>query len=265
MLRGMEWLAAVLLLGAAGWLGGLLAGLFGVGMGVALVPAMVAAAPLLGVAPAVAVKLALGTSLALTVPTSALAAWRQHRAGRLDQALFRAWLPGMAAGVLAGTLAAAVVPAEALALLFGVLALAVAACLAAPQARLRDAPPAVPALPAAVGGLSVLMGVGGGTLGVPAMSLFGVPIGRAVATAAAFGVVVSAPATLGLVVAGWGAAGRPWGSLGWVSLPVVALVLPLALWAAPMGVRLAEQARPLLLRRAFALFMALVGCRMLLA
>ncbi|MCX7932216.1 MAG: sulfite exporter TauE/SafE family protein [Rhodovarius sp.] len=265
----MGWLIGIGLLAAAGWIGGLLAGLFGVGVGVVLVPAALLAAPAFEVAPEVALKLGLGTALALTLPTSLLAALRQHRAGRFDRALFRRWGPPLLAGACLGTWLAAVAPAGWLGAVFGVLALLIAAYLGLlpPAARIAAAPPAGVAgalVPAAVGGCSVMMGVGGGTLGVPAMCLLGVPIGAAVATAAGFGVLVSAPATVGLILAGMEVAGRPWGSLGWVSLPMAALLLPIALAATPVGVRLAGRLPPVLLRRAFALFMAAVGLKMLL-
>ncbi len=256
---------AVALLLAAGALGGLLAGLFGVGMGVALVPAAVLAGPLLGVAPDVALRLGLGTALALTLPTSALAAWRQHARGALDVALFRRWAWPLLAGAVLGAVAVAFVPAAWLARVFGVLALVVAGYLAFwPAGSVLAARPPGGALPVSVGCFSALMGVGGGTLGVPAMVLFGVPIGTAVATASGFGVLVAGPAALGLMAAGWGVEGRPWGSLGWVSLPMVALLLPVAMAATPLGVRLAGRLPARVLRLAFAGFMALVGVKMLM-
>lgn len=259
--EGMEWL--ILLAGGA--LGGLLAGLFGVGIGVALVPAAALAAPFAGIAPDVALRLGLGTALALTVPTSALAAWRQHQRGALDLALLRRWAWPILAGAALGAALVAVVPAAWLARIFGVLALVVAGYLAfwPPGAVLAPRPPGG-AVPVAVGCFSALMGVGGGTLGVPVMVLCGVPIGTAVATASGFGVLVAGPATLGLLLAGWGVAGRPWGSLGWVSLPLLALLLPVAIATTPLGVRLAARLPARALRLAFAAFMALVGAKMLL-
>jgi uncharacterized membrane protein YfcA len=256
---------AVALLLAAGALGGLLAGLFGVGMGVTLVPAAVLAGPLLGVAPDVALRLGLGTALALTLPTSALAAWRQHARGALDVALFRRWAWPLLAGAVLGAAAVALVPAWVLARVFGVLALAVAGYLAFwPAGSVLVARPPGGALPVGLGCFSALMGVGGGTLGVPAMVLCGVPIGTAVATAAGFGVLVAGPAALGLMAAGWGVAGRPWGSLGWVSLPMLGLLLPVALATTPWGVRLAARLPARMLRLGFACFMALLGAKMLL-
>ena len=63
-----------------------------------------------------------------------------------------------------------------------------------------------------------MMGIGGGTVGVPAMTLCGVPIHRAVGTASAFGAIISIPGAIGAAIAGWGVAGLPPYSLGYVEL-----------------------------------------------
>jgi len=118
------------------------------------------------------------------------------------------------------------------------------------------------ALGAFIGGVSAMMGIGGGTVGVPALSIFGTPIRTAVATASAFGVVISIPATLGFLFGGWGNPALPPFSLGYVNLLGVALIVPASLLAAPWGVTLAHSIPPLLLKRLFALFLALTVVRM---
>ncbi len=264
----MEWLWLVPGLLAAGAVGGVLAGLFGVGVGVVLVPVMAGLLPLPGVDEALLIKLAIGTSLAMTAPTSWLAAQRHARGGTLDAGLLRRWAPGMVLGVLAGVALAGLVPGAVLIAVFGVTSLLVAfyVGLAGPGWRLGEAVPkglGGQGLAALVGGVSAAMGVGGGTLGVPALVLFGVPVARAVGTAGGFGVLIAVPATLGMIGAGWGLPGRGFGALGFVSLPGVALMLPVAMLATPWGVRLAQRLPARLLRSSFAVLMALLGLRML--
>ena len=106
------------------------------------------------------------------------------------------------------------------------------------------------------------MGIGGGTLGVPLLSMFGAPIRAAVATASAFGLIISVPATLGFVWGGWGDPRLPPWSLGYVSLVGFALIVPTSILATPWGVHLAHSIPPLWLKRAFALFLALTSLRM---
>jgi uncharacterized membrane protein YfcA len=114
-----------------------------------------------------------------------------------------------------------------------------------------------------IGAISVLMGIGGGTLSVPTLTLFGVPIRRAVGTAAAIGLIIAVPGAIGFALAGWGQAGLPPGSLGFVNLIGFALVAPLSMSLAPLGARLAHTIPRAWLSRAFALFLAITGVRML--
>jgi uncharacterized membrane protein YfcA len=118
------------------------------------------------------------------------------------------------------------------------------------------------ALGVGIGSVSAMMGIGGGTLGVPLLSLLGYPIRAAVATASAFGVIIAIPATLGMILGGWGDARVPPFSLGYVSLIGFALIAPSSIIATPWGVKLAHTIPPLLLKRAFAVFLAITSARM---
>ena len=103
---------------------------------------------------------------------------------------------------------------------------------------------------------------GGGTLGVPLLSLLGYPIRAAVATASAFGVIIAIPATIGLIWGGWSDPRVPPFSLGYVSLIGFALIAPTSIIATPWGVKLAHSIPPLVLKRAFAVFLAITSARM---
>ncbi len=87
------------------------------------------------------------------------------------------------------------------------------------------------------------MGIGGGTVGVPGMTLFGVPIHRAVGTASAFGAIISIPGTIGAMIAGWHAAHLPPYSLGYVNLLGFILIAPASYFVAPFGAQIAHMAR----------------------
>jgi uncharacterized membrane protein YfcA len=116
-----------------------------------------------------------------------------------------------------------------------------------------------------IGGVSVLMGIGGGTLSVPTFTLFGMEIRRAVGTAAAIGLIIAVPGAIGFAIAGWGETGLPVGSVGYVNLIGFALVAPLSMSLAPLGARLAHTIPRIWLSRAFALFLGITGARMLLS
>jgi uncharacterized membrane protein YfcA len=114
-----------------------------------------------------------------------------------------------------------------------------------------------------LGFLSVLMGIGGGSFGVPVMSLFAVPIHRAVATAAGFGVLIAVPSVAGFLLADIPATSRPPFTVGAVNLPAFVLVISMTLITAPFGARLAHRMDAKPLKRVFGVFLTLVALNML--
>lgn len=258
-------LAAALL--AAGCLGGVLAGLLGVGGGIVVVPVMFHVFTEVGIDPAVKMYLAVGTSLATIIPNSIVSARAHWRRGSVDRDMLRAWAPSVFVGVLIGGALAGPLQGVGLTGLFAVVALIVALhmALAPPSLRIADAPPrgvGLHGIGSLVGAVSALMGIGGGTLSVPILSAFNYPILRAVGTASALGIVISIPGTIAFVIAGAGMPGRPILSVGYVSLIGFALIVPATLLTAPFGVRLAHRISTKALRRAFAVFLALTAARM---
>lgn len=264
-----QWLASLAAAMAfTGLVSGVLAGLLGVGGGIVIVPVLFYVLPFFDVPEATQMKVAVATSLATIIPTSIVSARKHHAKGAMDMALLRALAPSILVGVLLGTALAVVMRGPGLTLVFALVALAVAANMGFTRVdfRVRDALPKGPArqgIGGVIGAVSAMMGIGGGTVGVPVLSMFGTPIRQAVATASAFGLLISIPATIGFVLAGIGAEGRPPWSLGWVNLVGFALIVPSSIIATPWGVRLAHSIPPLLLKRAFALFLAITSARML--
>ena len=260
----------VLGLMATGAVAGILSGLLGVGGGIVIVPVLFWVFGFLGLPAALGMQVAVATSLVCVAVTAFSSARAHHARGAVDMGILWLWAPFMAAGALAGGALAGLVSGRVLLALFGVVAVLVAWNMARPNTRilapaLPSALGAQPAMAAGVGVVSAMMGIGSGTLGVPLMAAFSVPIHRAVGTAAALGLVIGVPAALAMVVAGWQVEGRPPFSVGFVNLVAVALILPLSVACAPLGARLAHALQPVWIKRAFALFLALTSIRMLWA
>ncbi len=256
------------LLLAIGALAGVLAGLLGVGGGIVLVPAFYYAFAGLGHESPWLMQICLATSLATIVVTSVRSVLAHNRRGAVDWAVLRGWAPGIALGALTGMLAVTALRSQLLQAIFAVLAFAVALYMGFGRARWRlgEAMPGGARralLSPLIGFLSVLMGIGGGSFGVPLMSLYGMPIHRAVATAAGFGVIIAVPSVLGFLLVEIPAAARPPLTLGAVNLPAFAVVVAMTLLSAPLGVRLAHAMDPTPLKRVFALFLAAVALNML--
>ncbi|MGB0670744.1 MAG: sulfite exporter TauE/SafE family protein [Rhodospirillales bacterium] len=258
--------AGVLIL--AGAAAGLLAGLLGVGGGIVIVPVLYMLLPLAGIGEEVRMHIAVGTSLATIIPTSIMSARAHHKRGGLDIDLFKSLAPAIVIGAIVGVALGGKADGKVLTLIFATLALMVAAHMA----LAKEDSPLASTLPGGIirqiiglviGGFSVVMGIGGGTLSVPILSSFAVPIRRAVGTASAFGLVISLPGTIGFITAGWdkGEQLAPF-SLGYVNLPGVALIVPLTMMTAPLGARIAHSIPPGRLRLAFGFFLLLTSVRM---
>jgi uncharacterized membrane protein YfcA len=253
---------------ATGLISGTLAGLLGVGGGIVIVPVQFNVLPLFGIPEAVQMKLAIGTSLATIIPTSIQSARKHFAMGTMDIALLRSLAPSIGAGVLLGTVLAVWLKGDALTLVFAVVAVAVAVNMATTGAdwRLRESlRTGAPrhGVGGFIGTVSAMMGIGGGTVGVPILLAFGTPMRAAVATASAFGIIIAVPATIGFVWAGWGNALLPPFSVGYVNLIGFALIVPTSMLAVPWGVKLAHSIPPLLLKRLFAVFLAVTSARMI--
>ena len=259
-------LAAAML--GAGLVGGLIAGMLGVGGGIVMVPVLELTLGVLGVDAEVRMHLAVATSLATIIPT-ALSSSRAHRArGAVDDELLRRWAVPMLLGAVAGGVLAAQVQGATLSLVFGSVALIVSMKMLLPLDELRFAQ-AVPhgvaagTIPAAIGAVSAMMGIGGGTLGVPVLTLLAHPIHRAVGTASMFGLLIGIPGTLTYIATGWGDARLPMASLGFVSLPGLLLIAPVTVISAPWGARIAHGMSKRRLAQAFGVFLLIVATRML--
>ena len=262
-----ELIALAVGLGVAGLVGGTVAGLLGVGGGIVLVPVLYQTLGILGIDESVRMPIAVGTSLATIIPTSIRSTLSHHGKGAVDWDVLRSWAIPTVVGVVLGSWLASIIGGRGLTAVFavGALVLGLYMALARDDWRLGDVLPrgiGAWALGVANGCLSVLMGIGGGTLGVTVMTLYGTTIHRAVATAAGFGLIIGLPGAIGMIVNGWNAPNLPPYSLGYVNLVGLALIVPATIVAAPWGVALAHRLSRHTLRLAFGVFLCLTALRM---
>jgi len=261
-------LLLVAMVAMAGAVAGLLAGLLGVGGGIVIVPVLEYALGAAGVPVELRMHLAVGTSLASIIPT-ALASARAHRLrGAFDGEIARQWAPAIALGAVLGAVVAAAASGAVLRAVFGGVALLIAARMLLrnqqePVAHVMPVRGRWRLVPGGIGLVSAMMGIGGGSLSVPVLSAFGMPVHRAVGTSAWLGLWIALPAACGFVMLGYGRAGLPAGSVGFVNLPALAVLLPMTILLAPAGAALAHRLSRPVLSSAFGVFLLLVSLRML--
>ena len=252
-------------LAAAGAVTGVLAGVFGVGGGALIVPVLYELFRFMGVPEDVRMPLAVGTSLAIIVPTS-IRSYVAHKArGGVDMTIIRAWAIPTVIGVIVGSALARFAPPVVFKLVFVFVAgLSASRLLGNFSWRLGDDLPKGPLMTfygLVIGVLSALMGIGGGQLSSMFMTLYNRPIHQAVSTSAGMGVIISIPGAIGYLLAGMDKTGLPPGSIGYVSLVGLVLFAPVSVWTAPLGVKLAHAMPKRTLERAFGIFLLLVSAR----
>jgi uncharacterized membrane protein YfcA len=262
-----ELLPLLAILALSGVIAGFAAGLLGVGGGIVTVPVLEYSLRFAGVPEEYRMHVAVATSLAAIIPTSISSARTHHARGAVDWELARSWGVTMVLGAAAGSLFASRAPLPVLAGIFGGVALLIAAKMLLPLDELRVAQDAPRGARGAlvgglIGGISAVMGIGGGTLTVPTLNLCGYPIHRAVGTAAFFGIFISIPGTVGYLLA-QPPVELPWATVGFVSLAGLAIIAPGSMLTATLGARVAHSLSRRRLSQAFGVFLLFVGTRML--
>ncbi|MDD3650482.1 sulfite exporter TauE/SafE family protein [Immundisolibacter sp.] len=252
---------------AVGVAAGLIAGMLGLGGGVVIVPALALVFPLLGLPSPVLMHLAIGTSLAVIVPTSISSTLAHYRRGAVDLPLLRLLLPGLVPGALLGGWLADRLPSALLARVFGVFVIGVATQIffnaTAPGRRPLPGQAGLLATGMVIGTASTLLGIGGGSLTVPFLNYCRVDMRRAVATSSACGLVLGMVGAATFLWAGRDHPGLPPGAVGYLYLPAFVGIALASVLTAPYGARLAHSLPVPTLKRAFAVFLMLAGLRML--
>jgi uncharacterized membrane protein YfcA len=256
---------------AAGAVAGITAGMFGVGGGFVIVPALLAVFALLDASGLAGpeqryIHLAIGTSLATIVVSSLRSVQAHHRRGAVDFAVLREWAPWLVLGVFGGTYLAASVSGEALLLVFATGVLLYALYFLGfewfeSDPSQRDVPHGVgcAALASGVGGFSALLGIGGGTPFVVTMLLCGRSVHQAVATAAGVGFIIAVPGALGFLIMGLSAGDLPVGSVGFINLPAFVAVSAMSVITVPVGANLAHRLDARHLKRAFGVYLLVIS------
>lgn len=252
-----------------GALSGLLAGTFGIGGGIVIIPALLIVFSLQNVSPEVAMHLAVGTSLASIVVSGSAAARTHHRNGNVLLHRLRQLLPGLLGGAIVGVFIASALSGSALRAAFGSFLVLLSLHSLSGWPRLARGAPPSPAAAVAAGGVigtaSALFGIGCGTLTIPWLTRCGEALKPAIGTAAACGAPTALIGTATFVAVGWGNPALPPGATGYVMWPALLGIILASIPFAQLGAHVTRIAPTRVLNRLFALIMLCVGLRMLLA
>jgi uncharacterized protein len=263
--------AMLLIFPAIGALSGLLAGLFGIGGGLVIVPALnaVFAAGLVAMAPDARMHVAIGSSLAVIVFTAMTSVRAHHGYGAVLWPAVRGLAPGIVVGALLGAWLADLLATRSLEVVFGIFATLMALQIGFGPKVEPVAHGSLPGLPSylgagtVIGSVSALGGIGGGIMTVPYLAWHAVPLRIAIGTAAACTLPVALSGAVGYALAGQGTAMPGW-STGYLYWPAIGVLALASMFTAPLGARLAHRLPVKQLRRLFALLLLIVAADMLI-
>jgi uncharacterized membrane protein YfcA len=264
----ITYLPLILGLAGTGIVSGVFAGLLGIGGGAIIVPALAFALEFMGFDKDVVQHVAVGTSLAIIIPTGISSALSHRKRGAVDMRVLKLWAPVIMVATLCGGLMAGLYSGNVLRIIFGVFAIFIAANIVLPFQQRLIGHLSASALThrifaGVVGYISALMGVGGGSLSVPTIAALGATMHQAVGTGAAIGVFIAVSGTIGFIISGWSVSDLPPLSAGFVNVPALLLIGVFAALTAPLGAALAHRLDQKTLKRVFAVFLLLVGTNMI--
>ena len=259
-------LVVLLAYAAVGGVAGILAGLFGIGGGMVIIPMLVYGFALQGVPQDIMMHLALATSMASIMFTAISSLLAHHRRGAVRWDIVRRITPGILLGTLLGATVASHLPTGFLKGFFVLFLYYVAyTLLLGKKPRPSRQLPGKAGMFGAGGGIGLVsswVGIGGGTLAVPFMLSRNVAAHTAVGTSAAIGFPIALAGTVGYVANGLAVPGLPAWSLGFVYLPALAGIVAASVLTAPYGVRLSHTLPVDRLKRAFAALLLVVATHM---
>ena len=246
---------------AAGLFAGFVAGLFGIGGGFVVVPALLVVFSYFGVDSEVVTHVAIGTSLATIIVTSLRSMYAHHKRGAVDFKIIRDWAPWLVVGVGMGIVLAQYMDGRSLKWIFAIGVFLMGIHFIMPVLKNVQVSDEMPkgfgraSLASFLGGFSALLGIGGGTIAVLTMTMCGRPIHQAVATAAGFGVIIAVPGAFGFALLGYNEANLPYGSFGYVNVIAVVAITAMTFITAPLGARAAHSLNAAALKRVFGVYL----------
>ncbi|HTX49085.1 MAG TPA: sulfite exporter TauE/SafE family protein [Caulobacteraceae bacterium] len=249
----------------AGLFAGFAAGIFGIGGGFVVVPAMLLVLPLLGGEKAEYAHVAVGTSAATIIVASLRSVTSHAKRGAVDFVILKSWAPWLVLGDAVGVVLAGHVNGQGLLLIFAAGVMLMSVMFIVPHLSDRTVSEEMPtgftrfAIAGGLGTFSSLLGIGGGTIAITVMTLCSRTIHRAIATASGIGTFIAVPTAIGFAIIGFGHSGLPWGSIGYVNLPAAVAISSMSILTAPLGVAAAHKLPAPPLKRVFGAYLVIIS------
>ncbi|WP_273402414.1 sulfite exporter TauE/SafE family protein [Actinobacillus porcinus] len=248
---------------------GVLAGLFGIGGGLVIVPVLVYLLPMVGVPDHLLMSVALGSSFATIIITGGASAYNHYKVGNVDWSALRLFAPASMMATYIASFFVSYLPKEIASRIFAVMVVYLAIKMMLSVKMTAGNKPFTDKS-ALVGGsligiASSFAGIGGGSFIVPFLNARGYEMKKAIGSSSFCGMLLAFSGSLSYMVSGWDNAEMPDWSLGSVYLPAVLGITLTSAFTTKFGVMLASQLPVAKLKKAFAIFLLMIACKMILS
>lgn len=270
----LSFLPIIGILSVSGIVAGFLAGLLGVGGGIIFVPVLTFVfGTIMHLDPSVAIMMATATSLVTMIPTTMSSCISHYKKGNLDTNLLKRWFIFLMTGVILGRVFAGLFGGLWLTILFGFIMLCAATNMmffAKAKGIFNNLPsmPGQAIMAFLISSISVMLGIGGGTLTVPTLSLFNVDTKKAVGTASTVGMLVAVPGAITTIItdlsSGYTVTNAPILTVGHTNFLAALCIIPFSILMAPVGVKVNKMCQPHIIKRLFAILLVFTGLKMLM-
>ena len=248
---------------------GFVAGLFGVGGGLITVPVLFYIFDSAGLDRLFIMHLAVGTSFAIIIPTSFISTMTHMKFKAVDFDIVKSFGVFVMFGIIIGTIFAANLKTAYLILFFSIITMFFAFYFLISKEKMKPMQNKMNMMHKIIlgslsGFFAAPMGIGGGSINVPILKMFGYSINQAIGSSAAIGFLVSLIGALGFVISGTYLDTEAPLSFGFVNIPAFLIFIPITMIMAKIGAKAVHQINKQIINRLFGVFLFIVSCGLFL-
>ena len=246
---------------------GFMAGFFGIGGGLIMVPILFYIFSFAGIEQAFVMHIAIGTSFSIIIPNSIISTITHMKFKAVDFRIVKTFGVFVVIGVVLGTIFAVSLKTSSLVLFFSIMTMIFAIYFLIEKEKINHTPRKINLIYRIICGflsgfLSAPMGIGGGVFNTPIFKMFGYPINVAIGSSAAIGFLIALIGAIGFAIS--------WSylninvplSLGFVNIPTFLVFVPITAFMAKIGAETVHKFDKKLIGKFFGIYLFIVACRL---
>ena len=246
---------------------GFMAGFFGIGGGLIMVPILFYLFSFAGVEHAFVMHMAIGTSFSIIIPNSIISTITHMKFKAVDFSIVKTFGAFVAIGVVLGTIFAVSLKTSSLVLFFSIMTMFFAIYFLMAKEKINPKPREINLIYRVICGflsgfLSAPMGIAGGVINTPILKMFGYPIKVAIGSSAAVGFLIALIGAMGFAVTGSFLNIKVPLSLGFINVPAFLIFVPITMFMAKIGAKTVHKFDKRIIGKLFGIYLFIISCKL---